>query len=141
MTNLAAQALAMGFLLNLANCGRQDLYAVRIAKKKQPVRYQPERRPISEATIKEHLSGRSPIAIYPLIGSSTRLAVIDLDDHDGEPDFDAVRQPARALVTHLQAEGLKPICFQSGGGRGIHIWIIWQGHKVPGIFGGYCKKP
>lgn len=64
---------------------------------------------------------------FMLPGSSTtRAALLDFDSHGGELDFDAMRDVAMLVVDELVLRGLSPVPFRSSGGRGIHLWVIWD---------------
>ena len=114
------------FLFQLAHKGRVDVHARLIARSGEKPTYQPERRPINKADITAHLLSTVSVGIYLVIGKDTHVAALDLDDHEGEPDFDEVRNLAAILVANVKKRGFQAICFTSGGGKGIHIWVIWQ---------------
>lgn len=58
--------------------------------------------------------------------STTRVALLDFDSHGGEVDFDGMRDVASTVEDELIFRGLIPIAFRSAGGRGIHLWLLWE---------------
>lgn len=117
---------AAKFLLGLTGCARPNVHARYKKGKGGKVLYVPEHRPIALAEIQAHLRSETPIGVYFLKEKQTRLAAFDLDDHEGEANFEDVREPAFRLAVELRKWGLNPLCVLSGGGRGIHILVVWQ---------------
>lgn len=76
--------------------------------------------------------------------STTRLALLDLDAHNGETSFEDMLATADRLCAGLEAVGLRPISFRSSGGSGIHIWMVWDtpqdAHSVRHQLGGVLEK-
>ncbi len=58
--------------------------------------------------------------------SSTRVALLDFDSHGGEVDFDGMRDVAVTVEEELALRGLNAVPFRSSGGRGIHLWLLWE---------------
>lgn len=58
--------------------------------------------------------------------STTRLALLDLDSHDGAADWAAMARAADTLTAALIEHGLRPTPWRSSGGRGIHLIMIWD---------------
>jgi putative DNA primase/helicase len=84
--------------------------------------------PLTDARLTEHLAGGRPRGACPIdIGSTTtRLAVFDLDSHRGATSFDDMVLAAQHVCDALEARQLAPIVWRSSGGRGIHIFVIWE---------------
>jgi hypothetical protein len=104
--------------------GRKDAIAIRNADGS----YRLTRRiaDVPRGMIDAHLSGRQSLGIYPVTGSMTSLGVIDLDDHEGSGDPDLMKEKATLAYRALVERGCKPLVVRSGGGRGIHIWVIYE---------------
>lgn len=103
---------------------RQDAFAAYQGNSKP--KYTRQDAPITPQVIEGHLTGKQPIACYTVIGEQTSVAILDLDDHDKSLGWEAIVAAARPIVDSLKAEGLKPFCCRSGGGAGMHIWLIWD---------------
>ncbi len=64
-----------------------------------------------------HISGRQPIAIYPVTEDRTQIAVLDFDNHDNAFTFEEMGARVLPVFNDLIAIGLKPLTFRSGGGE------------------------
>lgn len=101
---------------------------------------------LSDQRIDDHLKGRMGCGIGFINPgqSTTRLALLDLDAHNGETSFDDMLQTADRLCAALEAVGLRPMAFKSSGGSGIHIWMIFNtpqdAHSVRHQLWGVLKK-
>jgi putative DNA primase/helicase len=84
--------------------------------------------PLDENRINSHLNGFTGCGIgFIKPGeSTTRLALFDLDAHNGETPFSVMLETADRLCAGLEAVGLRPMPFMSSGGSGIHLWMIWN---------------
>ena len=60
-----------------------------------------------------HLCGRQPVGVYPLVGDRVWFAAIDMDDHDPEPVL--------TLYQIAQALGQEPLIERSKS-KGWHLW-------------------
>ncbi len=101
--------------------GRDDVYGTYSYNtgKAWQVKYSPGTR-----VYLNHLKGKSPLAIYPLVdGSMSRFAVIDFDEPDGNLPKDAVCCAAQ--------HGFKPVVELSRG-KGFHLWFLFaeNGHLL-----------
>lgn len=84
---------------------------------------------LTRAHLTQHLNG-GPYYGVGLIkpGESVTLAAaLDLDSHKGEVSWPQMLDATRAVVAELEKQGVDPIVFRSSGGRGVHIWMIWDG--------------
>lgn len=94
-------------------------------------RLKPERAPTVEEIADHFNGGDKKIGGYLMeIGASTtRLGVIDLDDHGGEIGWAAMQVRADAVTEQLVMHGLRPARLRSSGGRGIHLWLYWESEQ------------
>lgn len=81
---------------------------------------------ITQDAVAAHRSGEQPIAIYLFSGETTRLAALDIDNHASELDWQEVAKRTLSLVEDLRSRDMTPFVVRSGGGSGIHIWLIWR---------------
>jgi hypothetical protein len=114
-------------LLEHASHARTDAIAVRWENRDKSG-YKPRDGAITDADVRKHLSRRGPhLGIYVMpVGDSTRMAVFDLDDHDGSTGWDVIMDKAKGIVGCLEPLGCRPLVFISGGGKGIHIFLMWR---------------
>jgi len=84
---------------------------------------------LGDAQLRQHVGGAGPVygAAPILPGESTaRIALFDLDSHDGETDWQGMVDAARRIIDVAEMVGLAPIPFRSTGGRGIHLYFVWD---------------
>ena len=125
MTSAPANSAALlSVLIEIAKHARQDCYAA--FDLKHGSGYRLVRSPVSDDVVRRHLSGVAPIAVYPVAERATRVAVLDIDNHDGALTWNEVVARTLPLLGDLIGAGLKPVCFRSSGGSGIHVWLFWQ---------------
>jgi hypothetical protein len=99
---------------------RTDLYA-RAVKGKDRVKYVPVKQPLDDAALALHLSGKQSVGCY-LVNPETdqaRVIVLDVDSNEQE------------LVTRLVDNArarfpLNSIVVERTGGRGWHIWVLFE---------------
>lgn len=86
------------------------------------------REALTEVRIKRHLEGGTPRGVCPIKAgeSITRLALFDLDSHRGQTPWPEMVATAARLVDALEGIGCWPVAFRSSGGRGIHIFVVWD---------------
>ncbi|NML84301.1 VapE domain-containing protein [Polaromonas sp.] len=84
--------------------------------------------PLTEKHIDAHLDGRRGCGIGLMSPgqSTTKIALLDLDSHNGETTFDDMLLTAERLCAGLKNTCLRPTAFRSSGGAGIHLWMIWD---------------
>lgn len=85
--------------------------------------------PLTAERIAAHLAGVQGrgVSQIPAGTSSTRVALLDLDSHGGETPWFEMTCIAARLCRALQlAHGLEPTTFRSSGGKGIHIYVLWE---------------
>jgi len=75
----------------------------------------------------EHLNGGPVRGCYVMSpGTTTMVGVLDLDSHRGETPWSAMAAAAWDLMESLRLLGATPIAFRSGGGRGVHLYVLWD---------------
>lgn len=117
-------SLCQAFLEQIAECCHTDAHGqFRVADGR---RYKVVTESVTAEAIRAHAANKQPIMVFPLMGDQTRVAVLDFDNHDGSLTWEQMAESVRPIVDSLQADGLKPSLFRSGGGGGIHVWIIWK---------------
>ncbi len=114
----------MDFLLSLRNFVRSDMYNT--FKVSEGNGYGHVKSAVSDLVVRRHAEGVQPIAVFFLKGDLVRAAALDLDSHDGSMDWDTMTAWALPIVMRLRELDLKPMCFRSGGGAGMHIWVLWK---------------
>ncbi|ONH35135.1 MULTISPECIES: TOTE conflict system archaeo-eukaryotic primase domain-containing protein [Protofrankia] len=83
-------------------------------------------RPLTDAVIRDHLSGAATIGLYPMLADDTcRLLVCDFDGADWQLDAQAYAQAA-------QAAGVPAAVEISRSGQGAHVWIFFE-ELVPAL--------
>ena len=85
--------------------------------------------PLTKLRLAQHLSGGAARGVCPILpGTSTTLVgLFDLDSHGGVTSWDRMAVAGAALVDSLMlAWGCEPVCFRSSGGRGIHVYLVWD---------------
>lgn len=124
MTNRIDSGALAAFIYNLAQHGRTDCYSeFNLRKGKGYLLCENE---VSEEVVAAHLRGEQPIAIYLFDSEITQLAALDIDNHGGELEWDVLAARTKPLVDDLAARGIAPLVVRSGGGSGIHIWLVWR---------------
>lgn len=85
------------------------------------------RQPLTDAKIAAHLNGGAAVGACPIAPGSdtTRLAVVDLDDHKGASSWLEMLDAAERVALALELDGYAPIMWRSSGGAGIHIYLLW----------------
>lgn len=75
-----------------------------------------------------HLSGERRIGtlfLKPGCGD-TSIGLIDIDNHGGSRGWASVLSDAKAIAHKLSSDGVQFNLLRSGGGSGIHVWVLWQ---------------
>lgn len=86
------------------------------------------REPLTEQRLAKHLNGGPARGVCPIKAgeSVTLVGLLDLDSHKGESSWEQMTEAALRVVSALEARYLAPIVFRSSGGRGIHIYVVWD---------------
>jgi len=119
----------LGDLITFARACRGDAYAELQPPDRNHKRAWYLRRDgrITEEKLRAHLNGGPHLGAYLLPDGSdrTRLAVFDLDDHDGTVEPGDMRNTAQAVRAAAFRRGVFTWPVRSGGGDGIHVCIQW----------------
>jgi putative DNA primase/helicase len=113
----------------IASLGRQDDYGRYCpATNGGKAGYKRTSEPLTDAVLGRHLNGgpHAGMYIYPAGDYRTRLLVFDLDDHDGNLGWEAVRKAALAVAMVADRYGLRLLPLRSGGGAGAHLAVRWD---------------
>lgn len=92
--------------------------------------YRPVLGELTEAMLLAHLTAEGPhLGVYLMEPetSVTRVAALDLDDHDGSYGWAATWDTAVKIVREAARWGL--LCgwyIRSGGGHGVHLFFFWE---------------
>lgn len=84
-------------------------------------------RPITDDAILAHLDGTQPVGINMNVGDGkSHFAVFDFDDHEGEYSAQVMRTRVGFVAGVLHRHNTPHFVVRSGGGRGYHIWIVFE---------------
>ena len=98
-----------GLFMGLRNVyGTYDVETGRVRQVKKPVTVQ---------VLHNHLSGRRPYGVYPLVGDKTGALAVDFDDDDLSVPVAFV---ARAKRYEL------PVYIETSKSKGYHVWIFFE---------------
>lgn len=88
----------------------------------------PARRKIKKTDILNHINGGVRCGGLPLAPgeSTTRIAVLDLDSHKGESSWADMQAAAFEISSTLGLYDDQPAPFRSSGGKGIHLYLLWD---------------
>lgn len=86
--------------------------------------------PFDEVKLREHVAGGFLYGLCPIAPgeSTTKVALLDFDAHGGESDtpWEEMRRVADAVAFALEQDGYRPTLFRSSGGRGVHLFLLWD---------------
>jgi hypothetical protein len=84
--------------------------------------------PLTDERLIGHLNGGPPRGVCPIEAgeSVVYVAVLDFDSHGGEIDWPTMSETVARVAQVLQDQGYTPILFRSGGGRGVHLYLLWN---------------
>lgn len=85
--------------------------------------------PLTTETLAKHLNGGPArgVALMQPGSDVTMVAVLDLDSHKGEVPWGEMATTGASICDALSlAWGVDPIAFRSSGGRGVHIYLLWD---------------
>lgn len=82
----------------------------------------------SLAKLNEHVTGANTYGLCPIAPGHdvTRAACLDFDSHKGETPWDQMRNIADTVCMTLEEDGHHPAMFRSGGGSGVHVYLLWE---------------
>lgn len=86
------------------------------------------REPLTPERVAKHLNGGPArgVCVIKEGESTTMVGMFDLDSHKGETTWPRMLAVARELMDTLQMLGGAPIVFRSSGGKGIHLYVVWD---------------
>lgn len=87
------------------------------------------KQPLNDERLAKHLNGGPARGVCPIKAgeSVTLLAVLDFDSHGGETCWAVMSHTVVAVADQLDfAWGAHPVVFRSSGGRGAHIYLLWD---------------
>lgn len=84
--------------------------------------------PLTKETLAQHLNGGPARGVCPINAgeSVTMLGLLDLDSHGGETPFPEMCRVALEITECLALFGMRAVPFRSGGGRGLHLYVLWE---------------
>lgn len=85
--------------------------------------------PLTVTMMAKHLNGGPArgVGIIKPGESVTLVAVLDFDSHGGETPWDSMAFTAACVYDALSmAWGCEPLAFRSSGGRGVHLYLVWD---------------
>lgn len=85
--------------------------------------------PLTVENLARHLNGGPARGVCPIKAgeSVTLVALLDFDSHNGETSWEQMSCIAAGVFDILTlAYGCEPLAFRSSGGRGIHLYLMWD---------------
>lgn len=81
--------------------------------------------PFDAAKLNQHAAGVQAYGLCPIAPgtSTTRVALFDFDSHKGEVSLEDMIEHAERVQAELR---LASTLFTSSGGKGIHLYIVWD---------------
>ena len=112
-------------LLPLVRRVRTDVTAV---KKSDGSRWTSQ--PLTRERLAQHVNGGPARGVCPIKAgeSVTMVALLDFDSHKGEVSWEEMSAVVARVVDVLEiVHGMHPILFRSSGGKGVHLYLLWDG--------------
>lgn len=102
---------------------RRDVSAVKLADGSRWTRDA-----LDEGVMLKHLNGGPARGACPIREgeSVTMLALLDFDSHGGESSWEQMAEAAQRVVDASTLWGLRPVPWRSSGGRGVHLYYLWD---------------
>lgn len=84
--------------------------------------------PFNKVRLTEHVTGNAVYGLCPIQPgtSTTRVALLDLDSHQGESTWEEMCTAAQDIIDMLYLANLNPVPWRSSGGKGIHLYLVWD---------------
>lgn len=85
--------------------------------------------PLTVERIARHLNGGPPRGVCHIKAgeSVTLVGLLDFDSHKGEVTWAEMSAVVGKVVDVLElAWGMSPILFRSSGGKGVHLYLLWD---------------
>ena len=131
----------MNWIYELANAMHSDAYAQYTGREKS--KYVKVDAPLTTDVIDKHLSGDQPVAAYALSnpdGNKGRVVVFDFDDHDGTLPEGHMEAFVEAFLALFKESECPYIVVRSGGGKGYHVWMVFETEKRKDVLRGIGTK-
>jgi len=83
---------------------------------------------VTKDEVERHFTNGTKVGV-PFIrqGESVTLAaMLDLDNHGGEVEWEDMVDLAVTLINALAEQGLYAMPYRSGGGNGVNLWMVWD---------------
>lgn len=86
------------------------------------------REPLTPERLARHLNGGPARGVSQIKAgeSVTMVGVLDLDSHGGEVPWGEMVRVARDVMLSLELLGGAPVAWRSSGGRGVHLYCLWD---------------
>jgi P4 family phage/plasmid primase-like protien len=87
------------------------------------------RRALTDDKLAHHVNGSGEAYGAAQIepgASTTKIACLDLDSHGGETPWSEMQETGLRIMSACEGMGFSPIPFRSSGGRGMHIYFLWD---------------
>jgi hypothetical protein len=88
-----------------------------------------KKRPLTFEHLDAHADGSGPaIGLAPIVPgtSTTRVGLLDFDDHAEEMEWSVLCAKVARVVAVLRARGCDPLIFRSRSGTGVHVYIFFE---------------
>src|SRR5574341_1011542 len=85
--------------------------------------------PLTDERLAQHLNGGPARGVCPIKAgeSVTMVALLDFDSHGGETGWGEMAATAAGVADTLAlAWGAPVVAFRSSGGRGVHLYLLWD---------------
>lgn len=84
--------------------------------------------PLDDGRLLKHVNGGPAYGAAPIApGTSvTLVGVLDFDSHKGQTGWGGMVDAARKVADVARLVDLEPIAFRSSGGKGIHLYFLWD---------------
>lgn len=85
--------------------------------------------PLTDDAMARHLNGGPGRGVCPILEGEdvTMVGLLDFDSHKGEIPWPEMCLTVGMVAEALQlAYGMEPIVFRSSGGRGLHLYCLWD---------------
>jgi predicted P-loop ATPase len=86
------------------------------------------RRALTDDKLAHHVNGGPAYGAAQIEpgASTTLIACLDLDSHGGETPWSEMQETGLRIMSACEGMGFCPIPFRSSGGRGMHIYFLWD---------------
>ena len=83
---------------------------------------------LTPARLRQHLNGGPARGVCPIKAGedTTSVGLLDFDSHKGETPWPEMQAAASKVMDALRERGLSPVPWRSSGGRGVHVYALWD---------------